>query len=685
MKLKPSVALLGLALTTTLYGCGGGGSGSDSSPSGTSTPPAAEQPGSTDNDTSTPTGPTYSVTGMAADGYLVNAEVCADLNGDGLCGTDEPSAYSDGTGAFELAIPENEIASQIIVQAIPGVTVDLDTNQPVTGPFTLKAPVTEDQLDVFVSPLTTLVANRMDETGEKANEALRAVADTLGVGINPLEDFITAGQKATDPRAIEEYAKAHRVAQVLARLEGEIRNKLDGNAATNTDSLAAIQDDLASRVASIARDIEETLAASFDPDAVAAQYPVDYVVRDIANGTTEVDRRMAGADMTINPFFESTGGRASRGGVNELFLTYNQDTGKVHYQRLTTEWLPETSESTVYLNSVPANVLLNSDGFPESTPAPDESAKKLVWSSQDGEFKVVDVGFGVGERSYEPAANGSDKMLDSTAFSGAVRVASVFEGFSLRYINDHLAVNELFGKTLPNDLFTDPYPGILPDGTWAYKTNELFLDHVMVAPWDDAAQGERCENGTTYTLDMSSCNVMVSGYMLDANKTFATSMADLAYPADYEQTSHFVTATHLASDSDRAMIFTTDGEIHIYPAPRYVRDEFGQILSAEPFARSEMIAKGTWRSVANPYPYIWLQLPAGYEYNVARGDFHTGNPILFEYQGYLRNGWKLPLGANVASVLGFDHPRILVNNLTATRIGHILKDAGVLADTPLED
>lgn len=683
MKLNSVAKLLGIAFTLTLYGCGGGGDEDTINPVN---PPEETQPEDSANGDKSGSTKTYALDGKAADGYLVDAEVCADLNGDGLCNSGEPATFTDGNGAFTLDIPEGTSASRVIVNAIQDLTVDLDSGQAVTGPFTLKAPVTDYLPDVFVSPITTLVANHMQSTNQKVIEASHDVADRLGISIDPLDDFIAKGNQATNSRESEEYQKVHRVSQVLARLEARMRNQLDGNLTQSQEALNIIQQDIAQRSSSISQDIEETLSEAFDPDQQAAEYPTDYVVRDITRGDTEVDRRMAKADMTRNPFFDVYGQLAVKGSVEEVFLTLNRETGKVHFQQVTTEFAADSGEGgVVRLENNAIDVVLNAEGYPEEINTDNPKKDYLVWSNQEGAFMEVQAGHGLGERTYEPAANGSDKMLDGTVYSGAVRTAHVFEGFSLRFINEADVIYELFGKTLPNGLFEGYNTGIYPDNTWAYKTQELFLDFVIVAPWDQVQIGETCSHGFIYEDQMGSCNMLPKATMGDSSTLSATSMADFVYPATYEQTANFVTATHVGTGDDRVMVLTEDGEIHLYPSPAYSTDEFGEIQEAGSFNRSEIVALGSWRTIQQPFTHYILDLPAGYEYGVAQGDFHVGSPILFEQQGYLRNGWRLPVGSTTASALGFEGPRILVNHLTAGRTRHVLKDIGALASTPLDD
>ena len=49
------------------------------------------------------TDPTVSLAGKAADGYLVDAKVCLDLNANKICDSDEPFAITSAGGVYTLA------------------------------------------------------------------------------------------------------------------------------------------------------------------------------------------------------------------------------------------------------------------------------------------------------------------------------------------------------------------------------------------------------------------------------------------------------------------------------------------------------------------------------------------------------------------------------------------------------
>mgnify|MGYP000574258905 CR=1 FL=1 len=102
--------------------------------------------------------------GKALDGYLKNATVFADANGDGVQNSDEATATTDEYGNFELVNAKGTII-------VSGGT-DLSTGNPFEG--TLKAP----EGSTVVTPLTTMLQGFIDEKQTLA-EAKKSVANAF--------------------------------------------------------------------------------------------------------------------------------------------------------------------------------------------------------------------------------------------------------------------------------------------------------------------------------------------------------------------------------------------------------------------------------------------------------------------------------------------------------------------------
>ena len=104
-------ALAVAAVAVVIGGCGGG------------------------NDTST------AVTGVVADGYLVDALGFLDRNGNYRWDEGEPKTFSGEGGVYSLRVPAEDAGKYpVVVSVLAGRTVDEDTGQPVTAGYVLSAP-----------------------------------------------------------------------------------------------------------------------------------------------------------------------------------------------------------------------------------------------------------------------------------------------------------------------------------------------------------------------------------------------------------------------------------------------------------------------------------------------------------------------------------------------------------------
>ena len=154
MKHPYLLSMLAIAVGTALSGCGGGGS---------------------DNDE--PVVSTLQVT--VIDGYLRNALVWLDVNGNNLLDSDEPNTRSGEGGKAVLDVQniKNPGSYRLLVRAIAGETTD-ETRGAITKNFTLSAPpgVTA------VTPLSTLVDQKMQQdTALDREAATAAIATDLGL------------------------------------------------------------------------------------------------------------------------------------------------------------------------------------------------------------------------------------------------------------------------------------------------------------------------------------------------------------------------------------------------------------------------------------------------------------------------------------------------------------------------
>lgn len=260
---KSTLISAALVATIGLTACGGGGGG-DSAGTGDTTPVAT----------------ITTLSGIVADGYLVNATVCLDLNLSKTCDLDEPSATSTNGGNYSLQATQAQIdSSPVVAEIIAGTTVDEDNPAaPVTKGYTLNAPAGKG---AFVSPLTTMVQARTEATGKTAEQIENEILLSMNQDptlVSLFEDYVAQKTDSTNPASIQDsYLQLHQVAQVTAAtivnniemIEAAISlGSIDMDLNTVLDSvITIIVRDVIEELAVIATEVEN--AASFDANTIA--------------------------------------------------------------------------------------------------------------------------------------------------------------------------------------------------------------------------------------------------------------------------------------------------------------------------------------------------------------------------------------------------------------------------------
>ena len=119
------------------------------------------------------------------DGAIHKATVCLDKNKNDACDSGEPFAITKADGTANLTV-DNADAGQFPILAIIGTdAIDAD-NGPVTVPYVMKAPADKPG---FVSPLTTMVQNVVENTGSTSTAAETLVKAQTGINLSLFEDF----------------------------------------------------------------------------------------------------------------------------------------------------------------------------------------------------------------------------------------------------------------------------------------------------------------------------------------------------------------------------------------------------------------------------------------------------------------------------------------------------------------
>ncbi|MEZ9478802.1 hypothetical protein AB4163_03340 [Vibrio splendidus] len=260
-------SLLAVAIALGIAGCG-----SDSSDSSTT-------------DTGGSTATSASLTAKAADGYLVGANACLDLNSNKVCDKDEPSAVTGDDGSFTIDNLTQEQLEQgtLLIEVVAGQTIDTDNPGVVLSKsYRLTAPPKSE----FISPLTTLIQNEI-ESGSSLEEAKTAIQEKLGTTLDLTQDYIEAknnndladAQKAA-------FENLHRVAQVTASVMAENTDALSETAAgagISVEALTALINEEVTRVLEEVVKNIEAAGENFNPSDIAGSINRDHIAIDDSN------------------------------------------------------------------------------------------------------------------------------------------------------------------------------------------------------------------------------------------------------------------------------------------------------------------------------------------------------------------------------------------------------------------
>ena len=165
------------------------------------------------------------ISGTVADGYLINATVFLDKNGNNQLDAGEAATLTDTNGAYALSIDSVDVGKcPIVALAIEGVTIDKDSNQTVASGYLLSVPkesVSEVTGSNFISPISTWVHNTMTANPDKKLADVMTqlrLNMNLPSGMNVLADYVRLGSAtASDPNR-DYYQSMHAAAQNMVPL-----------------------------------------------------------------------------------------------------------------------------------------------------------------------------------------------------------------------------------------------------------------------------------------------------------------------------------------------------------------------------------------------------------------------------------------------------------------------------------
>lgn len=186
--------------------------------------------------------------GQVADGYLVDALVFLDLNGNKALDPGEPNTLSGNGGKFRLETKAGmEALHSVVVQVHAGETLDEDDQALVRHGYTLETPTGQHK---FISPLTTMVKQELDKNAAfDLQDAENMVRGRLGLNdrIQLWHDYVAA---ETDNPEDRSWRTTHDLARVIAHVNGRLLAALKANlggelmAADQTSATSIISDQI---------------------------------------------------------------------------------------------------------------------------------------------------------------------------------------------------------------------------------------------------------------------------------------------------------------------------------------------------------------------------------------------------------------------------------------------------------
>lgn len=187
--------LLVISLAGFLAACGGG-----------------EGEGGSDNGSSAKN----KVTGRLADGYLVGAKVCIDLNANSVCDLSDPFAITTQGGNYVIDVPDNiNINNYSMIAEVTVGVVDEDDGKAIDKGYILSSPAGKP---AFISPISTLIHSLQVSENLNTQQAAEKLKLKLGVeeSINIFADYIESNEIAPSVKT-----KIHVVAKITAKIMAE--------------------------------------------------------------------------------------------------------------------------------------------------------------------------------------------------------------------------------------------------------------------------------------------------------------------------------------------------------------------------------------------------------------------------------------------------------------------------------
>ncbi|WED22984.1 alpha-amylase [Vibrio sp. JC009] len=256
-----ALVLATIPLVTLLSGCGGD-----------------------ENNTSSSSSNRLEVT--AIDGYLRNAEIWLDVNGNNEKDIAEPSAISGehGRAVLDISNVSGDISAySLMVQTVAGQTIDEDNpDVPLAAGYLMSAPPGYK----VITPLTTIVKLKMEEEGKTEAEAIEEVNQSIAQSqIDLSADYVASGNTllANSARALvnllpknitemEDSQKLEKLVHGAEVLGDEVRRQQSAGQEASLDNLVlSDNDDMPRLISDQDGDGIEDILDAFPDDRLESQ------------------------------------------------------------------------------------------------------------------------------------------------------------------------------------------------------------------------------------------------------------------------------------------------------------------------------------------------------------------------------------------------------------------------------
>lgn len=238
-----------LAGALALAACGSKDSDDNSLTTPTPTPPATTPapPATTPTPPAQPTptpSPKVTITGKVIDEAVVNATVCVDANEDKKCGDDEPKTTSDADGNYTIptdvatAKGKSTFAQGNADTFIKGKE---DTKGTLEDLGLAGLPLSEEELadgstESIANPFTTVAAAKIKKENLTKEEAIKKVADSLGVAPEAVSGDYTASDS-------DDAKKLVKLAPVVTKAIAAINKKTEETTPASEDVKADVKEE----------------------------------------------------------------------------------------------------------------------------------------------------------------------------------------------------------------------------------------------------------------------------------------------------------------------------------------------------------------------------------------------------------------------------------------------------------